>query len=78
VCSAARELAELGDKASGAVSAQQTITGDIERWQSLIKQENLVTVIAIDDNEGRNKVDKVWSYSGIYKILNRLDEESCT
>jgi len=57
------------------VPATQEVTNDIARWQGLIKQENLVTVVRIDD--GGNKVDKVWSYSGIYKVLNRLDEETC-
>ncbi|GAB1471317.1 hypothetical protein MASR2M66_21950 [Chloroflexota bacterium] len=59
------------------VPATQEVTNDILRWQSLIKQENLVTVVRMNDEEGSNWVDKVWSYSGKYKILNRLDEESC-
>jgi hypothetical protein len=78
VCSAVRELVELGEYANGAAQAEQYVTGDISRWQSvMIKPENLVTVVRLDDQNYSNGVDKVWSYSGKYKKLNTLEQGVC-
>jgi hypothetical protein len=76
ICGALRALNE-SPQDGRRVPATQEVTNNIVHWQSLIKQENLVTVVRMNDEEGSNSVDKVWSYSGIYKILNRPDEEAC-
>lgn len=76
ICRALRELQE-NPQATGGVMAEKTITGRIEYWQSLIKSENLVTVLRLTDDKRRNAIDKVWSYSGKYKVLNKLDQGVC-
>jgi hypothetical protein len=77
VCAAVRLLSEIPEAADDPVKADVTITGNIELWQSLIKQENLVTVVRLDERTYRNGVDKAWSYSGKYRELNKLDQDAC-
>jgi hypothetical protein len=45
VCAAVQVLSETPQGAEDPLKADVTITGDIELWQSLIKQEYLVTVV---------------------------------
>lgn len=77
ICAAVRELMENPLAAATPVQAVKEITGDIGFWQSLIKQENLVTVTRLKGKDYHNGIDKVWSYSGIYKELNKLERNSC-
>lgn len=77
ICGAMARLSDKSQEIGGSVLAGKEVTGNIELWQSLIKQENLVTVVRLSTKEYDNGVDKVWSYSGRYKILNRLDGEAC-
>jgi hypothetical protein len=77
VCAAVRLLSDIPEVADDPVKADVTITGDSELWQSLIKQENLVTVVRLDEPGYRNGVDKAWSYSGKYRELNKLDQDAC-
>lgn len=77
VCAAVKRLSENPQATGSAMKADKRVTGNIEFWQSLIKQENLVTVLRLTEGEHRNDIDKVWSYSGIYKELNKLDKDSC-
>lgn len=77
ICGAVRALQKDPQATDSGVKASKQVTGVIEFWQSLIKPENLVTVPRLAEGERRNEIDKVWSYSGKYKILNKLDQESC-
>lgn len=78
VCAIVRQLEEDPDAAEyGSIPATQEVATNITFWQSLIKQENLVTVVRLDDPSYHNGIDKVWSYSGIYKELNKLDKDAC-
>lgn len=77
VCAAVLALSNNPNNADR-VPATQEVTVDITHWQSLIKQENLVTVMRLAETEGRNDIDTVWSYSGIYKQeLHKLQKDSC-
>lgn len=77
ICGAVRALQDNPQATGSGMKADQQVTGIIEYWQSLIKPENLVSVLRLDGAEQRNAIDKVWSYSGIYKELNKLDKDSC-
>jgi hypothetical protein len=76
ICAAVRAIEGSVQGEGSPVPAPQEI-GGIAYWQTLIKQENLVTVRRLDDPSYRNGVDKVWSYSGRYKVLNQLERDSC-
>jgi len=76
ICGALKQLQERGE-AGAPVAAEKTITGSSSYWQSLIKPENLVTVLRLEDPHYHNGVDKVWSYSGKYRELNKLEAETC-
>lgn len=77
ICGAVRQLTENPQATGSSVKATKEVTGNIVFWQSLIKRENLVTVLRLQEKEYHNGIDKVWSYSGIYKQLNKIDGESC-
>ena len=77
ICGAVRALQKDPQATDSGVKASKQVTGDIEFWQSLIKPENLVTVLRLAEGERRNEIDKVWSYSGKYKELNKLDKDTC-
>lgn len=77
ICEALRRLTENPQATGSAMKATKQVTGIIEFWQSLIKPENLVTVLRLTEGEQQNAIDKVWSYSGKYKELNKLDKDSC-
>lgn len=77
VCSAVRVLRDGAQATGSAVKALKTVTGDLSLWQSEIQPENLVTVLRLTEGEHSNEIDKVWSYSGKYKELNKLDKDSC-
>jgi hypothetical protein len=77
ICAAVRQLNDNPQVAGTPVRATKTVTGDIGTWESLIRKENLVTVLRFDAPEYHNGINKVWSYSGIYKELNKLNRESC-
>jgi hypothetical protein len=77
ICGAVRALQKDPQATGSGVKASKQVTGDIEFWQKVIRQENLVTVLRLTDGKQRNAIDKVWSYSGKYKVLNKLDQESC-
>ncbi|GMV32195.1 MAG: hypothetical protein DYG85_04195 [Chloroflexi bacterium CFX1] len=76
ICAALKRV-EANPEAVGSAKASKTVTGNIEAWQGLIKQENLVSVVRLPKTEHSNGVDKVWSYSGKYKILNKLERGTC-
>ncbi|MCK6585437.1 MAG: hypothetical protein L6Q49_20240 [Anaerolineales bacterium] len=77
VCAAVKRLSENPQATGSAMKADKQVTGSIEFWQSLIKQENLVSVLRLAEGERRNEIDKVWSYSGRYKVLNKFDQGVC-
>lgn len=77
ICFAVRQMSDNPEENKGPVKADVTITGKISVWMPLMKKEYLVTVLRTEGSENHNGVDKVWSYSGIYKQLNKLDGESC-
>lgn len=77
ICDAVRELSENPDATEGPIRAPQQVTPDILTWEDLMKKEYFVTVKRLDEQANPNLVDKVWSYSGKYKIINQLDLEAC-
>lgn len=77
VCAAVRQLIDNPDDQTQPVMASKEVTQDIGSWQTLIKQENLVTVVRLDQPDYRNAIGQVWSYSGKYRELNKLDKDSC-
>lgn len=77
VCAAIRMLDANANNESKSALAKKNITGDLAVWQNLIKKENLITVLRLEGGEHKNAIDKIWSYSGKYKVLNRLDAGSC-
>lgn len=46
-------------------------------WEQVIKSEYLVTVLPLVGEGGYKMVDKVWSVSGRYKVLGRIEEGVC-
>lgn len=77
VCAAVRQLVDNPDGQTQPVMASKEVTQDIGFWQTFVKQENLVTVVRLDKPDYHNGIGQVWSYSGIYKELNKLDKDSC-
>ncbi|MBK6648172.1 MAG: hypothetical protein IPG44_20915 [Anaerolineales bacterium] len=77
ICGALKALQDNLQATGSGMKANKQVTGVIEFWQSLMKQENLVTVLRLTDGEHHNDIDKVWSYSGKYRVLNKLDPGVC-
>lgn len=77
VCFALKQLQVDPQGLTKSAKADSTITGDFALWRSWIKQEYLVTVIRLEGGEYRNGIDKIWSYSGRYKKLNVLEQDTC-
>lgn len=77
ICAAVQKLNENPDATEGAIRAPQQVTPDILIWEELMRKEYLVTVLRLPEQDNPNLVDKVWSYSGKYKIINQLDLEAC-
>lgn len=55
----------------------ENIFFDLSDWGNTMKKEYLVTVQSLGKENGREIVDKVWSVSGKYKILGRIDDKVC-
>lgn len=49
----------------------------LNEWNSVMKKEYFVTVQSLGKENGREIVDKVWSVSGKYKILGRIEGKVC-
>lgn len=77
ICGALMALQDNPQANGGTMKANHDIVWELPSWQGLIKQENLVTVVRLDDPNYSNGVDKVWSYSGKYKKLNTLEQGVC-
>lgn len=77
VCAGVQYLNNNPEAAGSAISAPQRITSDILTWEGLMRKEYFVTVKRLDGETNSYLVDKVWSYSGKYKIINQLDLEAC-
>lgn len=75
ICGAYRQFKQ--NNTQEAVKAENIIVGELSAWQAMVEPENLVSVIRYGGGSPRNAIDKVWSYSGKYKILNRLEEGVC-
>lgn len=77
ICAGVRYLHENPEATGSVIPAPQRVTSDILVWEKLMRKEYFVTVKRLDNLDNPNMVDKVWSYSGKYKIINELDIESC-
>lgn len=77
ICAGVQELNNNPEVVDSAIPAPKQVTPDILSWEELMRKEYLVTVLRLDGQDNLNLVDKVWSYSGKYKIINQLDIESC-
>ena len=77
ICAAVQSLNDSPEAAESAIRAPQQVTPDILAWEELMRKEHLVTVLRLPGQDNPNLVDKVWSYSGKYKIINQLDIEAC-
>lgn len=77
ICAAVQYLNDNPEAAGSEIPAPQRVTPDILTWEGLMRKEYFVTVKRLDGETNSNLVDKVWSYSGKYKIINELDLEAC-
>lgn len=76
VCAAVQNLNAKPD-ATNSAFIENMVTGDILIWEGLMKPEYLVTVLRLGDEAKKNFVDKVWSVSGKYKVINQLTKDQC-
>ncbi len=78
ICGALKRLRDNpNESGASGMRAEARVSGELAVWEGWIKPENLVTVVRLREGDGKNMIDKVWSYSGKYKVLNRLDEGVC-
>lgn len=77
ICAGVQYLNDNPEATGSAISAPQRVTLDILTWEELMRKEYFVTVKRLDGETNSNLVDKVWSYSGKYKIINKLNFEAC-
>ncbi len=49
---------------------------DMSSWKESMKQEYLVTVQWLEQ-DGKKVIDKLWSLSGKYKVIGRLESSVC-
>lgn len=77
VCSGVKYLQENPETPESEVTIPKHVTQNILNWEKLMKKENFVTVQRLVGKDNPNMVDKVWSFSGKYKIISQLDLESC-
>lgn len=57
ICGALKALQDNPLATGSGVKANKQVTGIIEFWQSLIKPENLVTVLRLEGDAPRNAID---------------------
>lgn len=77
VCSGVKYLQENPETPGSEVTIPKHVTQNILTWEELMKKENFVTVQRLVGQDNPNMVDKVWSFSGKYKIISQLDLEAC-
>lgn len=53
-----------------------TVHLEMPSWKESMKQEYLVTVQWLEQ-DGKKVVDKLWSLSGKYKVIGRMDSSVC-
>lgn len=77
ICAGVRYLNDNPETVGSEVTVPKRVTPDILDWERLMKKENFVTVQRLVGQDTPNMVDKVWSFSGKYKIISQLDKEAC-
>ncbi len=77
VCAGVQYLHDNPENTESETTVPTQVTQDILAWEKLMKKENFVTVQRLDNQDNPNMVDKVWSFSGKYKIISQLDFEAC-
>jgi hypothetical protein len=79
-CKLVRELKETSDKGGDggerAILNPEAVYLNIADWQILMQQEYPVTIQWIEEDNDR-VIDKLWSVSGKYKILGRVETGVC-
>lgn len=73
-CAIVRQIA--AENTGSSVNPEQPYF-DLNEWGNMMKKEYLVTVQPLGKENGHQMVDKVWSVSGKYKILGRIDGKVC-
>lgn len=77
ICAGVRYLNDNPETAGSEVTVPKRVTPNILDWERFMKKENFVTVQRLVGQDTPNMVDKVWSFSGKYKIISQLDLEAC-
>lgn len=77
VCGGVKYLQENPETPGSEVTIPKHVTQNILDWEKLMKKEYFVTVQRLVGQDNPNVVDKVWSFSGKYKIISQLDIEAC-
>lgn len=78
VCAGVQYLNDNPEAAGSEITIPKRVMPNILDWVKLMKKENFVTVQRLDRQDNPNMVDKVWSFSGKYKIISQLDLEACS
>ncbi len=77
VCAGVQYLIDNPEATGSEITIPKRVMPNILDWVKLMKKENFVTVQRLVGQDNPNMVDKVWSFSGKYKIISQLDLESC-
>ncbi len=73
-CEVVRQL--TAQKTDSMANPEQ-IYFELSDWEKMVKREYFVTVLPLVGEDGYKMVDKVWSVSGRYKVLGRVEEGVC-
>lgn len=73
-CAAVRQIQENGLKQA---INNESINFDISEFQALLKPEYFVTVWPVGKEDGKVMIDKVFAFSGKYKVLGRVEQGVC-
>ena len=77
ICAGVRYLHDNPETAERERIIPKQVTQNILDWEKLMRKENFVTVQRLVGEDNPNMVDKVWSFSGKYKIISQLDFDAC-
>ncbi len=77
ICAGVQYLNDNPEVAGSEITIPKRVTQNILDWEKLMRKENFVTVQRLVGQDTPNMVEKVWSFSGKYKIISQLDLEAC-
>ncbi len=77
ICAGVQYLNDNPEAAESERIIPKQVTENILDWEKLMRKENFVSVQRLVGQDNPNMVDKVWSFSGKYKIISQLDFDAC-